>query len=214
MLSIGGLNPASVNYEAAINDTDPFWEGMKVFDMTDLKWTNYYNATAAPYIAPSAVAAHYAAGSTYPSTWSDEDVKSLFLNPTSNASTPTPTPTQPSSTSRSEPTQPSSSPSRQVGAPRLGTSKRNSHTAATVGGAVGGVAAVALLGLAIYLLTRRQANGRSHKRKGRKLPQTYENRELSEVGPALAHEAYGQALPYEVDSRYFHGVGHDEVHEM
>ena len=48
MLSIGGFNPSLVNSSVAYNDTDPFWEGIKIFDMTALKWTNYFNASAGP----------------------------------------------------------------------------------------------------------------------------------------------------------------------
>ena len=84
MLSIGGLNPSAASLSAAYNDTDPYWEGMKVFDLTNMQWTNYFNANAAPYVAPSAVAAHYAAGSRYPSTWSSSDLESLFVKPNPN----------------------------------------------------------------------------------------------------------------------------------
>ncbi len=147
MLSIGGLDPSAANYGAAINDTDPFWEGIKVFDLTTLQWTNYYNATAAPYLAPGPVAAHYAAGSRYPSTWSSNDLESLFLKPTSNTSAPI------------EPL-PSAKP--QIGTPKTGIAKGRNHIAASIGGAVGGGAALLLVGFAFYLLTRKRANDRGH----------------------------------------------------
>lgn len=147
MLSIGGLDPSATSYGAATNDTDPFWEGVKVFDLTTLQWTNYYNATAAPYLAPGPVAAHYAAGSRYPSTWSSNDLESLFLKPTSNTSTPM------------EPL-PSAMP--QIGTPKTGLPKRRNHTASSIGGAVGGVAALLLVGFALYLLARKRANDRGH----------------------------------------------------
>ena len=156
MLSIGGLDPSAASYEAAENDTDPFWEGMKVFDLTTLRWTNFYNANAAPYLAPGPVAAHYAAGSRYPSTWSSNDLESLFRKPTSNTSTPI----EPSPSAT--PIEPSPSATPQIGTPKTGIAKRRNHTAASVGGAVGGIAAFSLVGFALYLLARKRANDRRH----------------------------------------------------
>lgn len=182
MLSIGGLNPSAADKPAAGNDTDPFWEGVKVFDLTALQWTNYFNAAAAPYVAPSAVAAHYAAGSRYPSTWSSKDLEDLFMLPTSNSSTPF--------------------------EPSASTSPHPSNTAAVVGGAVGGVAAVALVSLALYLLARKRANERSRKRKQSNPRPTYKNGEpvpiesIPEARQAFPFEVDSiQALPHELDSR-------------
>ncbi|KAF6236380.1 hypothetical protein HO173_005471 [Letharia columbiana] len=187
MLSIGGLNPSAASWSAAINDTDLFWEGVKVFDLTALQWTNHYNVTAAPYLAPSPVAAHYAAGVRYPSTWSSKNLESLFLNPTSNTSTPV---------------EPSASAS-----PQLETPKKRNRTAAGVGGAVGGVAALAFLGLSVYLLARKRANENRRERGESKLRPTYKDGEpgsiknASEAGLGTPHEVdSGQALPHEVDS--------------
>ena len=188
MLSIGGLNPSAPNNSAAENETDPFWEGVKVFDLTALQWTNYFNAAAAPYVAPSAVAAHYAAGSRYPSTWSSKDLEDLFMLPTSNSSTPF---------------KPSASTS-----PQLSNPNRVNHTAAVVGGAVGGVAAVALVSLALYLLARKRANEKSRRRKQSNPRPTYKNGEpvpiesIPEARQAFPLEVDSiQALPHELDSR-------------
>ena len=184
MLSIGGVNPSAVNMSAARDDTDPFWEGVKVFDLTALQWTNYFNATAVPYVAPSAVAAHYAAGSRYPSTWSSKDLEDLFMLPTSNSSTPF---------------EPSASTS-----PQLSNPNRLNHTAAVVGGAVGGGAAVSL---ALYLLARKRANEKSRKRKQSNPRPTYKNGEpvpiesIPEARQAFPLELDSiQALPHELDS--------------
>ncbi len=147
MLSIGGLDPSAANYGAAINNTDPFWEGVKIFDLTTLQWTNYYNATAAPYLAPSPVAAHYATDSKYPSTWSSNDLESLFLKSTSNTSTPIEH-------------FPSATP--QIETPKTGIPKRENYISASIGGAVEGVAALLLVGFVLYLLARKRANDRGH----------------------------------------------------
>ena len=187
MLSIGGLNPSAAN-KSARHDTDPFWEGVKVFDLTALQWTNYFNATAAPYVAPSAVAAHYAAGSRYPWKWSSKDLEDLFILPKSNSSTPF---------------EPSTSTS-----PQLSNPNRLNYTAAVVGGAVGGVAAVALVSVGLYLLARKRANEKSRKRKQSNPRPTYKNGEpvpiesIPEARQAFPLEIDSiQALPHELDSR-------------
>ena len=202
MLSIGGLNPSAANFTAADSDPDPFWEGVKVFDLTALQWTNYFNATAAPYVAPSAVLAHYAAGSRYPSTWSSKDVENLFLMPTSKSTTPFATPTSTSTSNSSTLFEPSASTS-----PRPGNPNRPNRTAAMVGGAVGGIAAVALVGLALYLLARNRANQTSRKREESNPAPTFKNGEpvpmgnIPEAGQGFPHELDStQALPYELDT--------------
>ena len=144
MLSIGGLDPRAANLTAAWNDTDPFWEGMKVFDLTDLKWTNYYNATARPYVAPTVVAAHYASGPQYPSTWSNSDLQSLFMGSQYNGINST------------FPSQPSAEPTARPQSP----SQTKSHTAQIVGGTTGGVVGavlVAFVGICLLLCMRRRA---------------------------------------------------------
>ena len=223
MLSIGGINPSAVDLTTARNDADPFWEGMKVFDLTALQWTNYYNVTAAPYLAPSVVAAHYAAGSRYPLTWSNKDVQSLFLKATSNSSTPT------------EPSTPAESSTSVL--PRPGVPKKSNRSAAVIGGAVGGVAGVAVLGVAYYLLARKRAHAETRERKKSKWPRMSGDGELdsgesdSKAKQVYAHEAdsrpalpremkSGQVLSHEADSGRLYElsgqirVGHDVVPEV
>ena len=58
MISIGGLDPTSnptVNFSDA--DTNP--QGLGVFDMVQLKWTNEYDANAAPYTSADPIKAWY-----------------------------------------------------------------------------------------------------------------------------------------------------------
>ena len=181
MLSIGGVNPTRSTYQAAYNDPDPFWEGIKVFDMTTLQWTNYFNASAAPYTASSAIAAHYAAGPRYPSKRTSDDLKTLFtMGPTMNSSAPA---------------KPSASAS-----PWINNQTKANRVATVVGGAVGGVTAVLLVGFAlVVLLARKRA----------KQPRTSSHGDLKSIiegmskasGPAFVHEAdTRQIIPPEVDS--------------
>lgn len=90
MLSIGGLNPSSDSFAAAQNDTDLFWEGIKVFDMTALEWTNYYNANSSSYIPSKLISDYYGGEPKYPS-WSLPAVETLFLGRTPSEPSPSPT---------------------------------------------------------------------------------------------------------------------------
>lgn len=52
VVSVGGLNPA-LDYNTGFNTTDSWPQGLGIFDMVDLKWTNSYDADAAPYTIPT-----------------------------------------------------------------------------------------------------------------------------------------------------------------
>ena len=58
MLSIGGLNP-TLDLSTALGDTDPWPQGLGVFDMVEMRWTNAYDANAQPYVQPDAVREWY-----------------------------------------------------------------------------------------------------------------------------------------------------------
>ena len=186
MLSIGGVNPTTSSYQTAYNDPDPFWEGIKIFDMAKLQWTNYFNASAAPYTTPSAVTAHYAAGLRYPSKWGSNDLESLFKEPTVNSS--------------------ASAKHSASASPRLGNQNKANRVAAVVGGAVGGVTAM-LVSFALVLLARKRASQTTRKRNESMQPPTSRHGDLrsvegmSEAGPASVHEAdTRQFMPHEMDS--------------
>ena len=181
MLSIGGINPTRSTYQAAYHDPDPLWEGIKIFDMTTLQWTNFFNASAAPYIAPSAIAAHYAAGPRYPSKWTSNDLKALFTTePTMNSSTPV---------------KPSTSAS-----PRINNHTKANRVATVVGGAVGGVTAVLLVSFALVVLrARKRAKQPPKSRHGDRKSIT--DGMSKATGPAFVYEAdTRQIFPQEADS--------------
>ena len=225
MLSIGGINPSATSLSDAINDTDPFWEGIKVFDLTALQWTNYYNASAASYTAPTAVAAHYAAGSRYPSAWSSDDLQNLFVKPTTEAATPvnasvpeSPQPGAPGITDKPQPGAPGT-----TDKPQPGALVTTDNKASVIGGAVGGTAGLVIVGLVLDYLARKRADRKTRKQGESKPPPTYTD---SEAGQALAYEAdsrqalphevdSGQNLPHEADSRNLHELSSRMmVHEM
>lgn len=129
MLSIEVLDPSFAQTFSAMNDTDPFWEGIRIFDMTALEWTNYYNASSAPYI-PSKTILDYGGGELKYPSWSLPAAENLFVNRPSKESSPSPT-----SLRESTP----------------------SHLETTIGRTVGGAGADLLsLACVIFLVVRRR----------------------------------------------------------
>ena len=62
MISIGGIPtrpPVAQGQYLAMAQPDPFKNNIGVFDMVDLTWKDSYDAKAAPYVRPSAVASWY-----------------------------------------------------------------------------------------------------------------------------------------------------------
>ena len=191
MLSIGGLNPSFATSQDARNDTDPFWEGIKVFDMTALEWTNYYKAGASPYTPPETISRYYGGQLKYPS-WSLPAVQDLFVNRNSSASGPTTHPLQ-------KPTK--------------------SHLKDTIAGSVGGLGALllCLIWLIFFIVRRKrervrrrgEANERLAAEHGRDQGQVpegvleaddgFQMAEADRGKPRTPEMATGQQIPQEVD---------------
>lgn len=75
MISLGGVNPTGNLWLPA----DPWTQSIGVFDMTEMRWADGYNATAEDYVTPDVVKAWYAGNGPYPN-WDSDDVKALFFN--------------------------------------------------------------------------------------------------------------------------------------
>jgi hypothetical protein len=132
LLSVGGLNPALLNISLAWNETDQFTEGLKIFDMTTLNWTNYYDANAAPYEQSNLLKQYYASNPRYPAEWNDEAL-GWILDPTSRPPPPGGNHNYTTTTA---------------------TPPHHRQTSTIVGGVVGGVGGVfvvsAILGFVLY----------------------------------------------------------------
>ncbi|OCL12594.1 hypothetical protein AOQ84DRAFT_372941 [Glonium stellatum] len=137
LISVGGLNPSAPSPAAAMNDTDPFILGLKVFDMTELQWTNFYNASAEPYVPPDVIAKYYTANGRYPTMWNDPRLKDIFIPPINTTSNTTFNTTTPNTTTHS--------------------TEKHSHTGVIVGGTLGGVAGTCLLGILAYIALRKSS---------------------------------------------------------
>ncbi|KAL8652408.1 MAG: hypothetical protein Q9226_004283 [Calogaya cf. arnoldii] len=131
MLSIGGHDPTNVYNNTWI--ADPFSQGLGIFDLTAMQWSDRYNADAEPYETPAVVKAWYAANEPSTRTWNSPAVRKLFL--------------------QDQDTPGSGQPSTSSPAPAKSGS---SSTGAIVGGVIGGLAALCLLIGLVWWLRRRK----------------------------------------------------------
>jgi hypothetical protein len=128
MLSIGGYVNNNFSF------TDPFPNGLGIFDMVDLTWGNTYDANADAYTRPTPVSDYYNGSIKYPS-WNAAALSSVFASTATYSST--------ISTSF---------------VPFISSSDtKSTPTGAIAGGVVGGVVVLAIaVGLAFWCLRRRR----------------------------------------------------------
>ncbi|KAJ4298401.1 hypothetical protein N0V88_003431 [Collariella sp. IMI 366227] len=120
MLSIGGT-------DGTWTKRDPAPQGLLLFDMTEMKWKDSFDANAAAYERPAKLKSFYSDGSFDAVQWSSDEVQQLF-----KSANPAPSPDP---TAAPEPSTP-------VGA--------------IAGGVVGGVAGLALIATAAWFFMRRR----------------------------------------------------------
>ena len=58
MISVGGLDPTDT-FSKTANVSDPFPQGLGIFNMVNLSWAEFYDANAGPYEAPDVVKEWY-----------------------------------------------------------------------------------------------------------------------------------------------------------
>ncbi|KAK4039558.1 hypothetical protein C8A01DRAFT_36432 [Parachaetomium inaequale] len=139
VLSIGGTKGPGWD------DADLAPQGLTLFDMTDLKWKDSYDADAAAYERAPDIKTWYTNGSFDAVEWSSDSVQRLFVT---KSTTDSQDPAQdPGSSTTSTP-----SPSASV------KPESSTPVAAIAGGVVGGVAGIALIGAVAWLLLRRRRN--------------------------------------------------------
>ncbi|KAI1459324.1 hypothetical protein F4805DRAFT_77319 [Annulohypoxylon moriforme] len=78
MLSYGGVDGGPGLRDPTMT-LDPWKQGLGIYDMTELKWTDSYNPNAAEYESPSVVADWYARGEMNNVTWCN-NLQELFIN--------------------------------------------------------------------------------------------------------------------------------------
>lgn len=146
VLVIGGQDNNNNTYRW--ENPDPWTQGLGIFDMTAMEWSDGYDADAGAYDSPQVVKEWYADKSSGKPDWSSDTVKALFSRTTStNSST---------SSSGSATTTPNTATSSAAGGSRNDAASSKSNTGAIVGGVVGGTAALASIGFAIFFWRRRR----------------------------------------------------------
>ena len=160
MVSIGGI----VNNNSTF--TDPWTNGLGIFDMTELTWGFNYDATAAPYVPSKAVTAYYNSSSRYPSSWANADLKTIFKDTGATTVNGTSSPT---------------------GAPAA----RKTYTGAIVGSVLGGLALIAVLVVCVFFFCMRLGSRREKSRLdnlGSNQPafyqEGYRDNSYNEMGPS------------------------------
>ena len=181
MLSIGGYSTTDNNL--GYSSTDRFSQGLGIFDLTAMQWSDSYDANAGPYQTPDVVKAWYRENGTSPAKWDDPALESFFqksstTNPGSSAGTTSQTPTP--------------TPSGATSSTSHGSQSHGSQAGPIAGGVVGGVAAICLLaGLIFWLLRRKRI--RDGDRLGYAVPKKQSRQELS--GTTSEKNRVPQELP-------------------
>lgn len=156
MISIGGTQDPSPNGVSPTKVQDAWTSGMKILDLTALTWADDYDANAKAYERPDVVNTYYDENTGYPKVWGDPAVEAIFKTDRSLKVT---APASPTTTgSNADPTSPGAGGSGTTGSPdSTTTEKKSTNTGAIAGGVVGGVAGLALVGLAAFFWRRRTA---------------------------------------------------------
>lgn len=127
---------------------------MKILDLTALTWGDAYDADAKAYERPDVVNTYYNNNAGYPTVWGDPALEAIFKTDRSLKVTAPASPTTPSSNANPTATGANGSGN---GAGTTPSEKKSVNTGAIAGGVVGGVAGLALVGLAAFFWRRRTA---------------------------------------------------------
>ncbi|KAL8716468.1 MAG: hypothetical protein Q9225_006206 [Loekoesia sp. 1 TL-2023] len=162
MMSIGGLNPLDANADKVSQDTAV--HGLRIFDLTEMRWSDSYDANAAPYMTPQAVKDWYQQNGTSSVQWNDPMVREFFA--------------------RSLPAETGPSANTTTTSPNPATSHTSSsHTGAIAGGVIGGLAGICVLAAFIFWFLRRRkqkkASSRPYQHKA-EMADTYNVQEFPE----------------------------------
>lgn len=77
MLVIGGYDPSRANSSDKLKD--PWSQGLGIFDLTDMRWKDGYNANAGAYTSPDNIKGYYQERGLQPvDGWDSSDMQALF----------------------------------------------------------------------------------------------------------------------------------------
>jgi hypothetical protein len=204
MVVIGGLT-AGVKYENI--STDPWAQGLGIFDLTNLEWMSSYDASAKAYQTPNLVKEDLAQNGLYPSTWDSTVVEGWFTN---RGKWSISTTDQLLTFVTAVDNEPNSASGTASGTPSPDSSSdKSSNTGAIVGGVIGGIAILVLIGLAVFFFRRRsqrrqtsgtpliQSDGALHTSDG-----LLEAKQQSELEGTRPNMSYTQVNSGELDSTH------------
>ncbi|KAM0327209.1 hypothetical protein ACHAQA_006343 [Verticillium albo-atrum] len=157
MISMGGVD-SSQGSPGIWEDIDPRPQGLGIFDMTEMKWTNSYDANASAYESPAGVQAWYEEGGLDDVKWSSDAAQALFLNTTSEEG------------SNDGNTDGGNGSGNGSDNGSDGSSGSSTPVGAIAGGVVGGVAGLALVGFLVWFLMRRRKGKSTEKESQTMLP--------------------------------------------
>ncbi|KAF4626479.1 hypothetical protein G7Y89_g11680 [Cudoniella acicularis] len=129
MISIGGVRDMLDNNTLFV---DP-WEGLQVFDMTDLVWSDRYSASKGVYERPGVVEEYYAGNGRWPSAWANTQLEGIFNPVVASNGTIGGGASNANATATSHP-------ATLTPLPTSAPTTHKSNTAAITGGVLGGVA--------------------------------------------------------------------------
>ncbi|KAI0882775.1 uncharacterized protein GGS22DRAFT_168696 [Annulohypoxylon maeteangense] len=132
MLSYGGVD-GGPGLRNPTTTADPWKQGLGIYDMTEMKWTDSYDPNAAKYESPARVTDWYTQGGMNTVTWC-KNLRELFVNGSSGTYGTN------STTGNSTSTDPDSS--------------RFKRTGIIVGSTVGGVVFLSIMSTVIFLVLR------------------------------------------------------------
>ncbi|KAH6688519.1 kelch repeat protein [Plectosphaerella plurivora] len=139
MLSLGGLNTADGPGGSMWLEKDPFPQGVGIFDMATLQWTDGYDAGASAYETHESIRKFYDDGGMSRVNWNSSEVETLFATQASSTP-PSGGGGEDSSAGDGDSTSASSGP----------------PVGAIAGGVVGGVVGLALVGGLVWFLLRKK----------------------------------------------------------
>ncbi|MDI1490944.1 MAG: hypothetical protein OHK93_002149, partial [Ramalina farinacea] len=146
---------------------DPWDQGLGIFDMSAMEWKDSYDPNAAAYTSPDSVKAYYKQNGSYPTSWSNDVVRTWFTKAVANNTV---------------------TPFTDAG-PASPTSSLGARKGALAGIIVGGVAALTLIGLfVLYLLRRRRRHAAAAAAPSSDLGDGYQKPELEDNKVRMSSE--------------------------
>jgi Kelch motif len=179
LLIVGGAPSIDSWIDTQGNVHDQWSWGLGIWDMTEMRWSDQYDAQAKPYVTSDVVVQGIQQNGQYPSSWTQSGVQQLFQKQE-------PAITSTSSTSRA------SSPTS-ISTPSSSASSSHISTGAITGIAVGVVViGLILLALAIFLyLHRRRRNNQHHAYDGKEIVKEMDTTHYNRLDRNQANEVEG-----------------------